>query len=717
MMAIENPCQFRIAEIEVNKSTLDEKIIGVFRYDADLRSRAPSTLLILAEITSTLYCYEQLLDAINEAAEQVRPLVSGADLTPIARFEKVTQRINDAIAAFVAHEPTPISWNRVNIFLLQLSDGHLCFSGIGRLSNLFLQKQKDGSYRTFDLFGSLDPVTEINPEKPFSSLICGDMHVGDVLFAGSLNIQRHFQTIDLQERLKSLPPVTAALELRQALEQTETPDDFAGVVIASVQLTPQPITPPKAEPANTKPKSTESVEKLLETEERAEHILSPIITPLSSADGVDIPEFSTPLPPPTPRMAILLSAARSVAVNSIQTIRERLTRTQEDDDPLAAAQLRSMHAGHGLFFTRERKIQLIVGVVILLVMASGGFWYKQHRAFLAAQQLWNTVYDQAVDRKTTAEADQVMGNEDRARQLVIEAKALVSGLDEKTPDRQKARTELLQGLEDIQAKLRHAIVVEHPEALYTLPADAGDVEFSVLALQKNRLLAVHPQNNSLIRIDPATKDVRVIATPQSLARITQAAGTADGIVFATEQKQLATLNSADEVIKLTFSTVKASSTQAIALYGKRLYALDPLHGMVWRYTKNAEGYGQESAYLKQNSRDLTQATGIAIDSNVYLAFRNGTTGRYLSGAEEAFDLRAIDPPLQNAAGIWTGLATDRLVIADAVGKRVLVYRKDGLLITQYTSPDFVKPLAVTADEAAKKIYIADGKHIFALDLP
>ena len=67
--------------------------------------------------------------------------------------------------------------------------------------------------------GSLEQPAEINPKKPFASLICGDMKPGDLLFAGTQNFEPLRNQLRLAETLKSLPPVAAALELRQELER------------------------------------------------------------------------------------------------------------------------------------------------------------------------------------------------------------------------------------------------------------------------------------------------------------------------------------------------------------------------------------------------------------------------------------------------------------------------------------------------------------------
>jgi hypothetical protein len=83
----------RIAEIEVSQAAADERIVGLFRYDSESGGRKGPTLLILADISSTLYAYEQLLDALNAAAEQTRTLLSGTGIDSMARFEKLVERL------------------------------------------------------------------------------------------------------------------------------------------------------------------------------------------------------------------------------------------------------------------------------------------------------------------------------------------------------------------------------------------------------------------------------------------------------------------------------------------------------------------------------------------------------------------------------------------------------------------------------------------------
>lgn len=702
----QNEPQFRIAEIEVKKSTLDEKIIGMFRCESDARGKRGPTMLVLAEISSTLYVYEQLLDIINGTVEQTRHLTAAVDADPMARFEKLTERLNTALAQFQQQEPTPIAWNRVNIFVLQLLDGTICLSGVGRLTNLFLQKQADGTARSFDLFGSLEQPAEVDPAKPFAALICGDMKPGDVVLAGTQNFERLRGELQLKERLLTLPPVTAALEIRQELERREIPDDFGAVVIASVAL-PQlaGIVPPVEAAPNAKDRSTVSIEKMKTAERETQGLLSPAIAPLPAARQskkfMDLAQGG-------------YKRARELAKKHWQ----RFTPQPGSKDPLTMTSLRGMNAGHGSFMTRERKLKLLGAACILLLVFGGYAFFRHTQQVKAEQTLWDLTYNQANDKKNQAEADLLYGNEDQARRLLHDANGLLATLDEKTTERKTAKEKMLQDLADLQTKLKREVRVDQPTELASLALGSPDNSLQDITVLKGEIYSVDSSVGSLLQVDPTAGAVKRIALDASSTRVMAITASKDKVLLLTDSRQVLSVDPTKGALTtLKLESTRASSTADLAFYNNRLYVLDPLGNMIWRYSANTAGFGGEQAYLKQNTSNLANAVGLSIDVNVYVAFSDGKLMRYLSGVEETWSPNEIDPPLASANAVWTSPDTDRLIVADPVGKRILVFRKDGQLVAQIVSANFKGPRFVTADVTAKKIYAVDGNRVLQLDLP
>ncbi|MSR85057.1 hypothetical protein EXS71_01280 [Candidatus Uhrbacteria bacterium] len=698
--------QFRIAEIEVNKSTIDEKIIGIFRYESEARGKRGTTLLMLVEISSTLYVYEQLLEVLNATAEQTRHLTSAFDGDPMVRFEKLIQRLNDSVKKFLEQEPTPIVWNRLNIFILELSDEHVCLSGFGRLTNVFLQKQADNTHRRFDLFGSLEQPLEINPEKPFSALICGDFHPGDILFAGTQNFDRLRDELEIVHRLSTLPAVSASVEIQQELEQCHIPDDFAAVVIANLPMPQANVLPESGLTSKEiipQEKSTQSIQKMYREEEKTEAMLSPAMSPVKNKieDRKDWKKLF-----------------KQTWENTWEAFRSWMKKRPVLRDPVTLASLRGLNAGHSSLMTQKRRWMLIICAAAIVLALGGTFWYRLAKSHAAEQALWTMAYEQALDKKNRAEASLVYGNETQARQLVAEALTIVDSLDIKTKERQTNKQTLQNGLQEVNVKLKHEVRVDHPTELFANATNGAEANMKALALIKNELVfSDGPQSIALL--NPNNKEVKhVSVTASSTVALSISAITKDRVLFLDKEGNLLSLDPVSEKTSdLTFALGRAKGAQAIVYYTRRLYLLDAESNMIWKYAESGNGFGAGAPYLKQNTNDLSGASAMTIDSNVYVGSNKGKLVRYLSGAEETWSPSLIDPPMASITSIWTTSDTDRLILADPSSKRVIVLRKDGQLIAQITSPEFQGPREVVGDLTNKKIYVLDGARVLQLDLP
>lgn len=699
--------QFRIAEIEVAKSLTDEKIIGIFRFEATGRAKQGPTLLLLADVQSSLYAYERLLDVLNATAEQARYLVSQVDQDPLGRFEKLVQRMNEAVAAFVGEEAVPVNWNRINIFLLELSEGHMCFTGTGRLMNIFLQKQEDGSFRAFDLFGSLEQPRTVDPAKPFATVICGDIKPGDVLIAGSTNLERLRSELRMKERLTTLPPVTAALEIRQDLERRGIPDDFVAVIIASLELkTPTAELPPTPEELRDaeKDKSTLSVEKLRKQEAETTHRLSPA-TPIEEMKNTSSI---------VSRGTDALKKTGSFALTVLKTLTSRARMR----DPMSLASLRGMNAGYGTVFTKKRKTALLAAGGILILVIAGSLWWRQAKKTAAETATWNAAFDNATDQRNRAESDLVYGNEARAREEIANAEKLAESLPSDNPDRDVKMKKLSQDLKDLKERLKKIVKTENVMELVALAAAANPGSLTAPVLVKDTVYAVDQSTNNILKISVLTKETKRIPLPTGAGTMVAANEGKDNILFATDDGKLYALNKSSDLVKpMSWSHVKSSSTRDVVLYNSRLYSLDPGKNQIWLSQQDGGSFGSERAWIKASSATIDAGVAIAIDANVFVLKSDGTIIEFLTGGQVSFGLYPIDPPLRAASNMWTDVDSTNLYITDPADKRVLVYDKSGTLKAQFTSSQFKELRDISVDETNKRMVVTDGNRLLLVPLP
>lgn len=690
--------QFRIAEIEVSKSPTDEKILGVFRYEGGSQNKKGTSLVILAEISSTLYAYERLLDILNATAEQAKYLVAGVEQDPVARFEKLIQRLNDAAATFLQGEPTPLAWNRLNLYVIELSPDHICLTGIGRLMNVFLQKQEDGSFKTFDLFGSLEQPAEVDPNKPFASLICGDMKPGDVLIAGTTNLERLRNELRIKERLTTLPPVSAALEIKQDLESRGIPDDFVAVVVASCALEMPALIAAKVAEVQTD-KSTASINKMRETEKEATEHLSPAIAPTKSSAS-----YVTDVKKVIARLTGWLHKTRRQLLNSDRT-----------RDVATLTSLRGMNAGHGSVFTKKRRL-VMGGIAAVLLVCIGGFIaFKHNRRVAAEAAAWQAKYNEAQDNRNRAESDLVYANDSRARKEIETAEKLLNELDV-TDSKNKEQVDSLQAdITQLRERLRKIITAQPVELASLTGVPNGSLAAPVL--YKNNAFVVDNSGKKILKIDLSTKTTKAISLPTETEDIVAGSIGKQSIAFTTKNGKFYALDLQSDTVTALSSQPRASSTTDLILYAGKAYSLDGPNGQIWRAQSGATGFGAGQPYIKASTLNLNNSVGLAIDSNVYVIKADGTLARFLSGGQEGFTLSTIDPQLRAASGIWTVADGTRIVITDPAEKRVVVFNKDGTLKAQIVSKDFTGPRDVDGDETNKRLLVIDGTRLLLVPLP
>jgi hypothetical protein len=690
---------FRITDIEVANSHMDDKIVGVFRFESASTKRRAPILVVIAEVYSTGYVYDQLIDVINGEAERSRHLTIGVDTDPVSRFEKIVQNVNNAIGEFVQNEPTPINWTRVNIFLLELSEGHICLAGVGQLMNMFLQKQEEGTYKTYDLFGSLEQSVDLNPQKLFSSIICGDMKAGDLLIAGSRNLERLRNELRLKERLTTLPPVTAGLEIRQDLERQAIPDDFVGTIIACMAADAPKPAPPTPLPLYGK--STASVEQLRNTEERTARELAPTITPRAT-------DVTTGEP-----VAPIVGGPRGV----IAWIRQLINRDRVRDIADMTS-WRGMNAGFGTLLTKRRKSLLMGSAAFVIAILIIGSLIKHARTVSAERTAWTSSYNTAKSLVERGQGEAVY-SEDRARSSLLEAEQILERLENRTKD-QKTQTEALRNeMRDLKEKLRKLVIVSQPTQLFALPASIADGALIGPVLFKGFLVAADRSSNSLVIINVSTRDTkRVALSASTTSPIRALAPGQEHVVVAFEDGNVAAINpAASSIVTLSLASVKAQSMTDMMTYASRLYRLDAASGQIWRYRNSGGNFGGEQAYLQAASTSLNDAVSLAIDSNVYVLKSNGQVVRFYAGGQDGFSLATIDPELKHGTSIWTIGDGTYIAIADKEDKRVVLFSKEGRLISQITSPVFKGPVDIALDEAQKKLYVTDANTLYEIALP
>ena len=698
---------FRFADIEFGNSPTNESIVGVFRFEQNKTNKQGPHHIVIAEIDSALYAYEQLLDTINATIEQSRTLMAGMALDPFARFEKLIERVNEAVAVFQDKEPTPINWSRINIYILECSNDQLCLAGHGKLMNLFLKKETEG-FKIFDLCSSLEQPQDTDPKKVFASLICGDIQPGDTFIIGTNNFERQKNQLRIKERLQELPMVSAITEIKRDLEKENLLDDFVAIAISLKADN----CPPFVDRKSKKP-AEDSLKNLQKKENDVRETLAPKINPLKTKASPDRHLAETDANPKLPSPV----AGVQKSWNKIINIATKLIKKRSRATPSSETALRGLHAGRGNFFTTKRKIMLgAIGIVFILSLIMLFSWQRNKR-IAAEQAAWEQSFAEVTDLRNRAENDLLYAKDAQATARIKQAEQILVSLDAQTDDK-IARIESIEAeFEQLKNKLRKIIAVTGIIELHSLPVTSPDGMLSAPVITTDKAFAVDNQAREIIAIELSSREKNTIALPDPAGKIVGGALGEQSVVFYDDKGKFYAISVADNDFTPLNSFTKASSTDDFTLYNKRAYVLDAVAGQVHRINSSRAGFSGASTYFDTGDELTRGAVSFAIDSNVYVAKSNGTVTKYLSGEQEAFGLGTVLPNLRSISAIWTDTDDSRLLVTDPADKRLLVFDKNGLLKAQLTSNEFGALRDISARTGAKQALVVSDNRLLLVPLP
>jgi len=139
----------------------------------------------------------------------------------------------------------------------------------------------------------------------------------------------------------------------------------------------------------------------------------------------------------------------------------------------------------------------------------------------------------------------------------------------------------------------------------------------------------------------------------------------------------------DEVKK---QQVKLNYSGKLGSYFDNLYVLDPLSNQIWKII-NDGGYGQNTAYIVDDSISLADTVGLAIDGSVYVVSKSCNISR-ISRGEVVSDFlvtSTADENLESCQNIFTSEAANSMFVIGKSqdGTRIVELRKNGTFVGQF----------------------------------
>ncbi len=208
--------------------------------------------------------------------------------------------------------------------------------------------------------------------------------------------------------------------------------------------------------------------------------------------------------------------------------------------------------------------------------------------------------------------------------------------------------------------------------------------------------------SEIVALDSGEK----FSTPEDFGQITAAAGMNDlNLIFLINPEgKTVSFSSASKKLQNNTLAIPQGSTVADAkTYLTYIYLLDAKNNQIYRYPRAEGGFGQKFDWIKE-SLDLSEATGMAISENIFIA-NGGSILKLFRGKKQDFNLEQSATPiapfkvyvLENSANIY---------VLDKINSRVVKLDASGNIISQYYNSEIDSAGDLAVAEANNTVYFS-----------
>jgi hypothetical protein len=374
-------------------------------------------------------------------------------------------------------------------------------------------------------------------------------------------------------------------------------------------------------------------------------------------------------------------------------------------------------------FPSSSRLLLSTSLVLIILFAGSVMLLSQKKTHEINLTRYSEILFEANQKEDQAEAAMIYQDEAKARKMLQESQELLGQITGSDYLQEEVK-ELEEKIQEQLKKLDHLVEISEPKIVYDFRNIKPEIETKGLFNLNNILFSYDSANNQIYKYD-ATENVglAVEADSNGLGRLQKGTALTDNrLAFYTDASGIAVFNSdRDELKKVDTALaqkISLKNLKDISSYGTNIYFLDAGNNQIWKHSPILSGFSKAKSWIKPNEEsDFSNAVSLAIDGAIYILKQDGTVLKYLSGyKKDEFALSELTQSIGQPTKIYTLPGYANLYILEPKNKRILIFDKQGKIITQYFSEKFndLKDLVVLEKE--KKIYLLNGTEIVEIEM-
>ena len=624
---------------------------------------------------------------------------------------------------------------------------NLLFGVIENNKIAFVSRGPISAYLLYHKGGELHHVN-VNEEKKtpndqiFSSLVEGEIRIDDYFVIATDPVESYFSIDRIEKILSQKDTKASALHIQRTLEQMKSDPSLCGILIhrptaenlpklGKLPKIARPIQSTLPAAKNLFASTLSNISKRLNKGKEDNGIFNPQPKALLEQErpSRQAPQKAIPRP-----VIFIINGLSIVAVAFVQLLRaifigifklfqflfilatNRRGQREQAINSFRIALQENLHR----FKRLPLLSKILLGLcLVAVVIFSTSVMVVRHRD---AQQALVTDYSQKIsevkNKKDLAESKLLYQDNENALAILQEAKTILADLHNNP---KKDVTELQTLEQEIETSLGQ--LRKETPATAALKADIAaqfaGANVSFLMRLDNTLVAFSNQDKNYYFVNLDTNAI-VQKNHETIPNLLKASSPKeyDKIVFTTDPNHIAEYNKSTDSLstKDIAFPVENVNLQDLFVYNRKLYTLDTNNNQIYRHNQTQTGYDKGTAWITDTGIDIKNAMSLAIDGDLYLLKNNGEILKFTAGKIQPFGASALDPALTNPTQIWTYNDVKNIYILEPSTKRVVVLDKNGTLVKQYTSTNWVNPTSMVVDEVRGTVYILDSNKVFSFPL-
>ena len=720
---------YKISQLTLNPGKKTNSLDEVYVAQPDSRSEGlAGRLFAVIKIESREPDYLKfvnfLLPEINHQYYQNEKLILRERLSSIKIdhiFESALAKTNKSLASLVQNDKLRLEVENLNITLGVIYENELHFATIGKNRAFLIFELPDkNDYKMSEVAAGTEPNSSWH--KLFGSVVSGHLPIGGYFIFTNETLPEFLSQKQLKEIITALPPASAVEQIKNLLAGINSFVAFSAILIKNTTGLPvesRPVTTNASSSISNLTTTENSTEKLLAPSgmvdlagwlERIKDWLPHWPKGLSSADREQLKNkiFFKKRPNFDLVKKIFLSAKNGLLYffSLIFSVLKLLA----DPQKLKALPLKfkSDLAAVILWLkglNNKLKIILTIALVSLVILIGNSLYLNKQNKVVEQQKNYDEQIKQIILIADRTEANLLYNNETAAKADLALLKQILAALPadlEKTDERLVAAR---KRIDEFAEKIKHLVKL-NGALIFDATTFNGSPKPVNLVFAGGKLIAASA--NTIVSYDlTAKKSTGTIVTANELI---SPSVSGDNVYYYTDGNEFNYNFKNNQTVKLAVKLSNpAVSISASAIYNNKLYLLAPAANQIYKFNRSKDSFDGSTAWLAEPT-DLSGASGIFINGDIYVVKTDGSVMKYLKGKKVTYGLESIEPPVDSASKIIITDKNQYAYLLESAKERLIIFDKAGKFIKQYQLTNSAGLSDIAINETAKKIYwLADGK--------